>query len=132
MELKNKLGLGKGPVFHKNIVFQYWKKRNHPREKHVKSMQCSLYRLNFQYYLQLIKEHKYHESKYPQLILCMLCKTSVPQETYQNQQCILQALKAAHKWLRLLNIAALGQIWTTALTLCSDVSFGIPEEVLKW
>lgn len=63
-------------MFHKNTVYEYQKKRNHPCEKHIKSIRCSLYRLNFQYYLQVIKEHKYRESKYPQLILCMLYKAS--------------------------------------------------------
>lgn len=49
-------------------------------KKHIKSMQCSLYRLHFQYYLQVIKEHNHHESKYPQLILPMLYKASVPKK----------------------------------------------------
>ena len=72
-------------MFHKK-VYEYWKKRNHTCEKRVKSMMCSLYRLNFQYYLQVIKEHKYHKSKYPQLILCMLYRESIPEETYRNPQ----------------------------------------------
>lgn len=36
MELKNKFAPGKGPVLHKTVGHEYWRKCNHPCEKHLK------------------------------------------------------------------------------------------------